>query len=372
MNACKKLCCAALAFVLMGTWLVADMTLLDGEKGKFSVYGFIKLDAVYQDGGVNLLGASRYALAGDGNLFLTAQNSRFGFKLSPAVLANGLKIAGTLEWDLFDPSTPNQMKFRTRQAFLTLTKGLSSFILGQTWDLFSPLGPTTLNVNGYLWQVGNIGFRHAQIRYTMSSKTIDFAVSVNDPASANGWRTQMPVFQSRLGFKLAEKGQIQLGISGAYGRETNENTAAMPVYKNDVDIMGLSFDWMIPFGSGFALKGEYAMGENLAYFVSRAGVFHHIVERKYEGKKTNALWAQLSYARNAFSAWGGYSFEKLSDEDQLAAAELKETGCLMIGAQYALGGGVALGVEFSHFRSLYNNAVSVNTNQFCFSAAYSF
>jgi hypothetical protein len=368
----KKAGLIVLALVLSAAWLHADLTLLDSEKGKFSVYGFIKLDGVYQDGGVNLLGASRYALPGSGNLFLTAQNSRFGFKLSPAALANGLKISGQLEWDLFDPTTPNQMKFRTRQAFLTLQKGQSSFIFGQTWDLFSPLGPNTLNVNGYLWQVGNVGFRHAQIRYTLSSKTVDFALSVNDPASANGWKSEMPVLQTRLGFKLADKGRFQFGVSGAYGQETNENTTAVPVYKNNVDIIGISLDMNLALAAGLALKGEYAFGENLSYFVSRGGVYHRVAEKQYEGKKSDSLWAQLTYAKDALSMWGGYSFENLKDEAQLAAGEVQETACLMVGGQLALGGGVSLGVEFSHFRTVPYMRDAFNTNQFCFSGMYTF
>ena len=74
------------------------------------------------------------------------------------------QVAAVLEWDFFDATSPNQMKPRFRQGYFTLAKKGHSLLFGQAWDLFSPLGPTTLMINGYLWQTGNVGFRHAQVR----------------------------------------------------------------------------------------------------------------------------------------------------------------------------------------------------------------
>ncbi len=93
-----------------------------------------------------------------------------------------MNVAAVLEWDFFDITSPNQMKLRFRQGYFTLAKNNHSLLFGQAWDLFSPLGPTTLMTNGYLWQTGNLGFRHAQVRYAYSAPRFDFAVSVNDPA----------------------------------------------------------------------------------------------------------------------------------------------------------------------------------------------
>ena len=64
---------------------------------KFDFYGFIKFDAFYQDGGMNHIIAARYAKPGDGNLTLTAMNTRFGFKLKGGKIGSGWKIAGQFE-----------------------------------------------------------------------------------------------------------------------------------------------------------------------------------------------------------------------------------------------------------------------------------
>ncbi len=348
----------------------ADVVLMDTEKSKFSFYGFVKLDAGYQDGGVNSMTVARYATAGQGNLFLNAANSRFGFKFSGAPLDSGLKIGGSLEFDLLDTATPNQMKIRTRQAFFSLQKGNSTFVFGQAWDVFSPLGPTTLNTNGFLWQVGNLGFRHAQVRYSLGLPRLDFSISVSDPASGNGWKSKLPVLQSRLALKLAEKGKIQLGISAAYGKEKTENTA--PLYSSNVNAMGICFDWILPLVKSLTLKGEFALGENLANFLGRAGVYNNVAAMKFEAKKSNSLWAELVYVKKEWTAWAGYSFESLTTESQLTANELKDTSCILAGIQYAIGSGVTVGMEYSRFLSECMNSAKSTTNQFMLSGIYSF
>ncbi len=370
MNAIARavLALALFAFPCLPVW--GDLALIDNEKGKFQFFGFVKLDAVYQDGGVNGLTFPRYATAGDGNLLLTASHSRFGFKYNGVPLGCGTKTAATLEWDLFDPTSPNQMKFRLRQAFITLQKDKHTLLFGQSWDLFSPLGPNTLMTNGYLWQVGNVGFRHAQIRYTYSTPRLDVAVSLSDPASAAGWKSLTPVVQSRLGFKLGNSGKIQLGVSAIYGRENGESATA--AFKNKVDIAGLGLDWSIPFTANFALKGEYSMGRNLTYAVSRAGMLADAPRQEFVGKKVSSFWTELLLTQNKLSGWLGYAFEDLTDEAQLASGELKKSSVLLAGAQFAPGSGLSFGLEYSHFLSSHHPVGKAKTNQFIFSTALTF
>lgn len=100
----------------------ADVALLDTEKNKLQLYGFFKLDAAYQDAGVNGLTIPRYAVPGDGNLYLSATHSRFGLKYSGTPLVNGMNLSAVLEWDFLDTTSPNQMKPRFRQGFFSLQK----------------------------------------------------------------------------------------------------------------------------------------------------------------------------------------------------------------------------------------------------------
>lgn len=346
-----------------------DIGIIDTEKNKLQLYGFFKLDAVYQDGGVNGLTFPRYAAGGDGNLYLSATHSRFGFKYAGTPLSNGMNVAAVLEWDFFDTASANQMKPRFRQGYFTLSKKGHSLLFGQAWDLFSPLGPTTLMTNGYLWQTGNVGFRHAQMRYTYSAPRFDIAVSLSDPATAGGWSAIMPVLQSRLGLKLGTGGKYQVGLSGIYGRE---NAAAANVaFKNKVDAVGASLDWNLPLCKRLALKGEFLTGANLAYVVSRAGLFTDIARQEFAAKKVQAFWSELLLVQGKWNGWLGYAFENLNDEDQLAARELKKTDALLAGMQFAAGSGVSFGLEFVHFSSDYFQSTKLKTNQVMFSAILS-
>jgi hypothetical protein len=365
----KKFAFSVVAVALMllpGLRTYADVPLLDTEKNKLQLTGFFKLDAVYQDAGVNGLTIARYAAAGDGNAFLSATHSRIGLKYTGTPLANGMAVSAVLEMDFLDTSSPTQMKPRFRQGYFSLAKKGHAFLFGQAWDLFSPLGPTTLTTNGYLWQTGNLGFRHAQVRYSFSAEHLDFGVSASDPASNGGWAAIMPVLQARVGLKLGAGNKYQLGVSGIYGRESASG-AAVP-FKNKIDVSGLGVDWNLAVCKYLSLKGEYARGGNLAYVSSRSAAFADMANLEFAARKVSAFWSELLLARGKFNGWFGYAFEDLYDEAQLAAKELKKTNCLLAGVQYAAGSGVSFGLEFSHFLSQPFQSDELKTNQFVFSA----
>lgn len=340
----------------------------------FSFYGFLKFDAHIQDSGINNIIATRYAVPGVGNTALTAMNSRFGFKWNIAELAGGWKIAAQTEWDLFD-SSANQMKLRTRHAYFSLSKESSNFIFGQFWDVFGPAGPTTLNTNGYLWQTGNVGFRRAQLRYTYSSGMFTVAFSVNDPSTAEGRASNLPILESRVGLKLGADKKINLGVSGVYGMESHSGTALVDgtetAYENDVNILGICLDWTIPV-SRFTFTGEFTLGQNLSNFLSKSHVFENDAALEIEGGKVTAFWAEVIYqATRKINTWAGYAFENL-DEQQLASGALQDTSCIFAGIQLSLGSGVSVGLEYTHFLTQYLSADDQKTNQFILSFIYTF
>ena len=340
----------------------------------FFFYGFVKLDAHIQDSGMNSIIAARYANEGDGNTALTAMNTRFGFKWNIAELASGWKIAAQAEWDLFD-SSANQMRFRTRHANFTLAKENSKFLFGQFWDVFGPIGPTTLNTNGYLWQTGNVGFRRAQIRYTYSTGIFNIAVSINDPTSAEARSTYMPILESRIGLNLGKKGKIMIGVSGVYGSESHNSAVVVDEtetpYENDVNILGVCLDWTIPF-SKFTFMGEFTVGQNLKNFLSKAHVYDNAAAMEIEGAKVTAFWTELVYhACKKFTAGAGYAFESL-DEEQLGNGALNDTNGIFVGIKYMIGSGVSFGLEYTNYISKYLTADNQKTNQFILSCIYAF
>jgi hypothetical protein len=334
---------------------------------KLEFIGFLKLDMMMHDAGINSFYAPRYAVPGDGETNLTAMHSRFGFRWTGTPLASGFKVGGLVEWDLFDASA-NQMRFRTRQVYLNLTKGGTNLLFGQAWDVFSPLGPTTLMTNGYLWQTGNLGFRRAQIRFGQEFKHFDFAASVNDPASEAGSKSQVPLFQSRFGVRLGPGNKIRIGVSGAYGKEEYKSAS----YQTDVDVKGLSLDWSVPFGKIFEFKGELANGDNLATFLSRASVFNSTSSLEFQAKNATSSWTELTIAKGRLNGWVGYAFENLTITGQLATGDIADTNAAFTGIQFKLGKEVSLGLEYTYFLSERVGASNPHTHQVLFSAVYNF
>jgi len=348
----------------------AAVKIFDSDEYSVDLYGFFKLDATVQDNPTNSLLAPRYALPGDGSTTsLTAMNSRFGLKFSGLKITGGWKVGGNLEFDLFDGSSRNQMKFRARHAYLTLSKGSTTFLAGQYWDLFSPIGPTTLMTNGYLWNTGNLGFRRAQIRYSVSGQGFDLALSLSDPTIAGAISTGMPLAQARLGITLGGRAKTKLGVSAAYGRDRH----SAPGLETDVDILGLSLDWIVPATNNWVLKGEFGFGKNLSVFLSRADVVQNAAADEFAGMKVMSFWTEILYTAKKTSFWLGYAFENLRDDDQVTAGGLQDTSCILAGVQYHAGGKVSFGLEYTRFLSKYNQVSDkASANQFILSVIYGF
>ena len=330
---------------LVGIFSVAqaDVTLVEKNGNKLSTYGFLKMDASYQDDDMNAKVASRFAQSGGSQgTNLTAMNSRFGLKWAGPAMQHGFKAGGIFEFDLFDGSSNNQMELRTRHAALTLSNGKSSLLFGQYWDVFSPLGPTTLMTNGYLWQTGNLGFRRAQARYTYKGDTFEITGSVNDPSTGGGTSdVDSPLLEGRVGFNI---GDARFGVSGTWGQD--ETT----VPSTDADIYGVSADLMWPLSERYQLKGEIATGENLGVFLSRAKV-NTISEDEQE---VVSGWGQIVYTGDDWNWWAGGAFETVDDVN---AGDIDDTYVVFGALQWKLksmtegGKPILFGAEAAIFNS---------------------
>jgi hypothetical protein len=364
------ICFASIALLICGSSVSAiDL----GEH--FTLYGFLKGDMVIQDDPVNSIFAARFAQSGVGDMatHLTAMHSRFGFKWKGAELNHGLgKVYGHLEWDFFDTSSRNQMKFRVRHAYFGMKGENHDMIFGQYWDLFSPLGPTTLNTNGYFWQTGNMGFRRAQWRFTYTQNMFDVAVSLSDPTSEEGTRKGLPPVMGRLGLKLGEEQAYKMGISFVAGQGTYRAGEGDDFMEDDVTTWGFGLDWLLKPGGGFEIKGELHGGQNLSIFLSRAGVFTDMENMTFEAVDTIAGWLQLVYKFERASVWAGFASENLRNNNEIPTGGLKDTKAFFLGMLYSLGAKTSIGVEYTFFDSKFKDADKGDCNQFQASWIYKF
>ena len=128
----------------------------------FKPYGFIKLDASYDDsrsypGNFILYVPNESVHKDDDEFNMTARQTRLGLDIIAPDIYDW-KAWGRVEFDFYGDGARHENKGAVllRHAFVNLTKGNFSLLAGQTSDLISPLYPNTLNYT-VGWTAGNIG-----------------------------------------------------------------------------------------------------------------------------------------------------------------------------------------------------------------------
>jgi len=159
------------------TWgeLQAEMKRLTFTKGDFRIvpYGALWADMIYQTdrtspGSYTLFVPSR-EVEGENAFFVDARRTRLGLNIDgPRIplLHNSLSSA-QVEIDFQSPVTAREENRGTvllRHAYWQAKNDYYRVLVGQTWDVISPLFPSTLNYS-VGWIGGNIGYRHAQFRF---------------------------------------------------------------------------------------------------------------------------------------------------------------------------------------------------------------
>jgi hypothetical protein len=268
-----------------------------------TIYGHIKLDASFDSAETNNGNFACFVLPyadddEDSEFNMTAKQTRLGLKVA-ADDSDDVKVSGLVEFDFYGGEVENKPHTVLRHAYLTMDFERFQILAGQTWDLISPLNPTTLNYT-VLWMSGNIGYRRPQIRFSSSMKLGEGA-KVMMAASANrnlgrdddGEDTAQPSFQGRLAFATDVLGgkPMVLGVSGVYGVETTDDDT-------EYDRTGVAVDLTVPLGSMAELKGEYFTGKNLATHLG--GIGQGIAEADParaddEEIETSGWWAQLAF-----------------------------------------------------------------------------
>ncbi len=148
---------------------------------RLRLYGFLRADAIYDESRMNdprnpIFVRSEDPAAPPG---VGARKDRGGFIVHPRATRLGLAAEGPplealggaepegrVEVDFFGPGfSESREALRLRLAYVTLAWGDLTLLLGQDWDVISPLRPT-INVaqGGDLWGAGNLGDRRPQAR----------------------------------------------------------------------------------------------------------------------------------------------------------------------------------------------------------------
>ncbi|MEI6651236.1 MAG: hypothetical protein WCL42_01515 [Chlorobiaceae bacterium] len=357
-------------------------------------YGFARFDASYDTGqiypgNIALWAQPKTAGQNDAEWNLTGGATRLGLNLSGPD-TEALKLTGNIEFDfLTSVSTENNQTPRLRHGYLKAYWPASDFsiIAGQTWDVISSLIPF-VDDPAIMWDAGNIGSRHPQVRFTKgfqagkkahievaaaASRTIGeknntTAIIATDPGKDAG----MPTLQGRIAYSaplLVKNQPATVGISGHYGQEEWDTDPA-GAHKT-LDSWSCNLELTMPICPKMTLAGEYFTGSNLDDYYG--GILQGVNTSTMKEIRSNGGWAALRFAFNpktSFSLGAGIDDPNNSD---LSTATARTKNQTIFGALVnKLTPNLILGLQLAQWKTDYYNGDRGNTLRAQSSLTYKF
>lgn len=288
-------------------------------------YGFIRTDFIIDSQRPNSAQSPQWIVDGtEDNFTLHPRLTRFGMNYNGGEVGDLGTISGKLEIDFQNGGSDSRARPRYRHAYMTLDMGDAQLLIGQTWDLVSPLYPAA-NSDTLMWNTGNLGDRRTQIRYSRSlSDGLDFAVAAGltgavdqkDLDSNNikdGEEAGMPGLQARLGASLIDG--LSLGISVASAEEKSAGDTF------DTELFAIDFQYAL--ADNWTIKGEAFSGSNLSDF--RGGIAQGI-NAGGEEIETEGGWIQVgtSFGDN-WNTYVGYTMDDPDDAMVNAGGRLENS-----------------------------------------------
>lgn len=318
-------------------------------KSKFKLYGFLRLDSIYDDSRPNNTQVPAFIRSEDPSAppeIRSARNSedltihprltRFGIDFDGPQVAGlgGPKTTGKLEIDFYNlPSSESRNAPRMRHAYLKLGWDDVSLLAGQTSDVISPIFPT-VNPDFVMWGAGNLGDRRPQLRLEYAPKvgpgklilqTASGLTSANDaqdldPATAGGFRdgesSGKPTLQARgaFAFPLWAKQNLEIGIWGHRAREETDSPIGASG-RRMFDSQAIGLDVTIPiYQDKLWVKGEVWTGQDLDDV--RGGILQGINVTTGQEVRSEGGWVELGTRPIKWSSFHlGYSTDNPRDRD---------------------------------------------------------
>jgi hypothetical protein len=305
-------------------------------------YGAFWADAIYASRRVNpgafTLWVEPEQREGEGAFALDARRSRFGLNVDgPGIAALGVTEShGQVEIDFHGNFiVENRASVLLRNAYWEIRNEGYRLLIGQYWDVISPLNPESLNYS-ISWNAGNIGFRRAQFRYERflrpaPDRLISLQMSMNqdivpdfssDPGvdrESAGW----PVLEGRLGWRYEAERPAELGVSAHIGETGFDFLLPGPPPLNlppadDQRFRTWSFsvDTSLPINDRLAMHAEYFTGANLSSFLG--GINQGVCPCLRVPIRSTGGWVDLVYQWSpSVQTAVGYSLDDPRNNDSL-------------------------------------------------------
>jgi len=341
---------------------------------KITPYGYIKLDAAYDQSKTDNGNYAYWVLPQneDDEFNMTSKQTRLGLKFE-GQKTNKVSVSAKVEIDFYGGGSENKPNPMLRHAYMELKCTGFHILAGQTWDLFAPLNPSTLNYI-VLWRCGNTGYRRPQVRVTKEF-SIGQGSKLNASASVNrslgrgqdGEDTGLPTGEGRIAFAHNLFGQkfVVLGVSGLLGRERSD------VLDEKFETEAVAVDISIPLGERASVQGEYYTGQNMAAYLG--GIGQGIDGDNREEIESSGGWGHLSLILNEDSKinlGAGVDDPKLNQGDTV---NKRDRNLAFFGnVIWKLTPDVSVGFEYVRMETKYTDAGTFHNNREQISFVYSF
>ncbi|MFH0754570.1 MAG: hypothetical protein V2A70_08395 [Candidatus Omnitrophota bacterium] len=348
-------------------------------KFKTKMYGYIKADAVFNDSALTTTGGtlsmyptSETTTKHNDNFAMAANETRLGFDIEAPAMDDGGVVSGKIEGDFWS-STNTGSVFRLRQAYAKLAYSSWDVLAGQTWDFFSPLGPSTLDF-GYGWNAGNIGDRHPQV--ILSNKIADdflggklsTKVGVVDPNLSTQSTSGFPV----SGALAQYDGKVlsvptTVYVAGIYGRlESQTGTKYRDALYAGTSGMTIKLtDWL-------SLKGEGYIGSGLSTFRS-AGFSTTAIDNGNQGIDSRGGFAELTLKPiKKLESNTGLGVDVVTSPLTSAATTWKRNNMYYTNLKYSISKDLLVGIEYQRFKANFADNTKGSDNRVQTSVIYKF
>ena len=303
------------------------------------IYGFIRTDAIFDSHATNpnsqfpfWVESPTAAIGRDSERFtLHPRLTRFGIDFAEnEETLKGYKLGGKIEIDFQGGGSESRQTPRARHLYATLRRGTQTWLLGQTWDLISPLFPSP-NDDSLMWNAGNLGDRRPQVRFTNASADGKFVIAVAagltgaidaKDLDANGIRdgeaAGAPHFQARVAVGNS-KGQI-----GVWGHIAKERTTTAVGGQTNFDSNSIGVDVKYQPTSVLDLMGEFWTGKNLSDF--RGGIGQGVVAATGQEVESTGGWFEVGFKLSSkHRVAAGYTMDDPKNEHVPIGGRIRNT-----------------------------------------------
>lgn len=349
---------------------------------KLSVYGWLRTDMQYADSRFNdvqlpvfvqsedpAAPANVGAKKNDSDFALQAHNTRFGINFQgPDVEALGSpELRGNVEIDFNNNGvgdSDSRNAIRMRKAYVELVWTKWSLLVGQDWDVISPLLPA-VNADISMWGAGNTGDRRPQVRAeyrtpwaggeftTALSVALGGAVSgpIVEGGLRSGENSGRPMISARVGYhgKTTSGGDYQFGV---WGHSSQDDYDALGIGSDQTyNSSSIGLDLRVPIrGDQSWLLGELWEGKNLDDI--RGGILQGVNSTTGEEIEAEGGFVELGFkATEHMTLHGGFSLDNPNNSD-LSVNQRSRNEAAYLAARWHFGA-LGFGLEYLNWQTDY-------------------